>query len=509
MNPRACILFGSRVFQRRSSVELLHQPEDIIAERYRIVNILGRGGIGITYQAEDLHNGERVALKELSLRQMADWKVLELFEREARVLSYLNHPAIPRYLDHFQVDTANNRYFYLVQALAEGQPLATLVQGGWHASEGEVRRLAMQVLEILSYIHSLKPPIIHRDIKPQNLILRQDGQLFLVDFGSVQDTYRGTLTQGSTVVGTYGYMAPEQFRGQAVPATDLYGLGATLLFLLTHRSPADLPQRRLRIDFRFHLTLSPDFADWLETMLEPAMEDRFPSAKQALAALPGSNELTQKSPSLNQPLRTPRDNPSTWSERFEQVCAKGELLVTSSEVPRLHQPAESHIALSNTGKRLVVDIPPPGLVPGNELFVLCTLFWNVFVFFLTASTITTGTPLWILLSLIPFWLTGLGLIEALLFRVAGRIRLEIDRQNFRLQWRLLGMKYQVQGRTEEIARVELSSVYELNHRPVLTCTLVEGFRQHRFGLLLTQLEKAWLVAEVGAFLVMVRLQMHR
>jgi ankyrin repeat protein len=118
--------------------------------------------------------------------------------------------------------------------------------------------------------------------------------VFLVDFGAVQDTYYNTFMRGSTVVGTYGYMAPEQFRGQAVPTTDLYGLGATLLFLLTHCSPADLPTDRLKIDFRSHVQISQEFADWLEKMLEPDVEDRFGSAKEALAVLRGKRIVTTR-----------------------------------------------------------------------------------------------------------------------------------------------------------------------------------------------------------------------
>lgn len=99
-----------------------------------------------------------------------------------------------------------------------------------------------------------------------------------MDFGSVQNVYHSTLLKGSTVVGTYGYMAPEQFRGAAVPASDLYGLGATVLYLLTHRSPAELPQERLKLSFRNHVNISRHFADWLEIMLESDVIDRFPSA---------------------------------------------------------------------------------------------------------------------------------------------------------------------------------------------------------------------------------------
>jgi serine/threonine protein kinase/ankyrin repeat protein len=268
-------------------MEALHQPGDIIAERYRITDTLGQGGVGITYKAEDLKSGQQVALKAQSVRQMGEWKVLELFEREARILAQLNHPAIPRYLDYFQVDSSEDRAFYITQELVEGKSLADLVKDGWRTNESGVRQIATQILEILVYLHDLKPPVVHRDIKPQNLILGKDGKIFLVDFGAVQDTYRSTFAKGSTIVGTYGYMAPEQFRGQAVPATDLYGLGATILFLLTHRSPSELPQERLKISFRSRIQVSDGFADWLEKMLEPDVEDRFSSAKDALKALRG------------------------------------------------------------------------------------------------------------------------------------------------------------------------------------------------------------------------------
>ncbi|MEQ8960920.1 MAG: serine/threonine-protein kinase, partial [Coleofasciculus sp. C2-GNP5-27] len=188
-----------------------------------------------------------MALKALSLHHTGDWKQIELFEREAKVLAQLNYPTIPRYLDYFQVETSEDRAFYIVQELAEGKSLADLVKNGWRTNESGVRQIATQVLETLVYLHQLNPPVVHRDIKPQNLIWGKEGKIFLVDFGAVQDTVRSTFAKGSTIVGTYGYMAPEQFRGQAVPATDLYGLGATVVFLLTHRCPSDLPTERLKI----------------------------------------------------------------------------------------------------------------------------------------------------------------------------------------------------------------------------------------------------------------------
>ena len=228
----------------------LHQPNDIIAQRYRIVTPLEKGGMGITYEAEDLTNYQRVALKVVSLLEAKDWKILELFEREAKVISHLHHPQIPKYFNYFYIDTEQDRRFYLIRELVSGNSLATWVEKGWHPTETQVKQVAIQVLEILSYLHQLNPPIIHRDIKPENIILQPDGKIFLVDFGAVQDIYRQTVSFSGTFVGTIGYMPPEQLRGKAYSASDLYSLGATLLYLLTHRLPDELPQKRMKIDFR-------------------------------------------------------------------------------------------------------------------------------------------------------------------------------------------------------------------------------------------------------------------
>jgi serine/threonine protein kinase len=257
----------------------------IIAERYQLAELLGSGGSSSTYRATRISDGAEVAIKILSLRHLNDWKQLELFEREAKVLSQLNHPQIPQYLEYFHVDTPSNRAFYIVQQLAPGKPLTGWVNAGWRGTEVEVRDIASQLLAILEYLHQQTPPLIHRDIKPHNIIRNDDGQVFLVDFGAVQNVYHNTLMKGSTVAGTYGYMAPEQFRGMAVPSSDLYGLGATLLYLLTHRSPADLPQERLKLSFRGHVNIANHFADWLEMLLEPDTADRFASASAALQAL--------------------------------------------------------------------------------------------------------------------------------------------------------------------------------------------------------------------------------
>jgi eukaryotic-like serine/threonine-protein kinase len=213
------------------------QPQDIINNKYQIISLLGEGGMAKTYSAFDLNNDQKVAIKVVSFTEAKDWKILELFEREAKILATLNHPFIPDYLDYFYLDTGNNRTFYLIQELIEGNSLGNLVKQGWRISETEIKDIAIQILEILNYLHNLEPPVIHRDIKPQNIICSQDGKVFLVDFGAVTEVYQNTLNYSNTFVGTMGYMAPEQLRGQATFSSDLYSLGTTLLFLITHRPP--------------------------------------------------------------------------------------------------------------------------------------------------------------------------------------------------------------------------------------------------------------------------------
>ncbi len=284
-------------------MQVQHKKNDIIQDRYRLVQVLGRGGSGITYRAEDTWAKQWVAIKVVSLRQMQDWKVLDLLEREAQTLKGLKHPAIPTYLDSFEIDSEDNRAFYLVQQLVPGRSLNTLIDSGWRPDEAEAQQIAQQVLEVLVYLQSLTPPIIHRDIKPQNLLyqtLPDGGKLLsLVDFGSVQDTYRHTVTGGSTVVGTFGYMAPEQFRGQANLTTDLYGLGATLLYLLTRDDPAHLPEKNFRLDFRSEVArmgneVSDFFGDWLDCLIAPDTDSRFGAAQDAFLSLVDQAALPQQ-----------------------------------------------------------------------------------------------------------------------------------------------------------------------------------------------------------------------
>jgi serine/threonine protein kinase len=263
----------------------------ILQDRYQLKQKFRQGAPGRqTWLATDLavQSPAVVVVKLLAFTSDMQWDDLKLFEREAQVLQNLNHPQIPRYRDHFSVEGAELNWWGLVQNYIPGYTLQGLLNKGRKFSEAELRRFAREVLQILGYLHGLNPPVLHRDIKPSNLILGEDEQIYLVDFGSVQNQMAVTGAT-FTVVGTSGYTPLEQFGGRATPGSDLYALGATLIHLLTGVSPSELPQQNLRINFAEQMSsytnLDSSFVRWIEKLTEPALEKRFSSVKEALSTL--------------------------------------------------------------------------------------------------------------------------------------------------------------------------------------------------------------------------------
>ncbi|MEO1765479.1 MAG: protein kinase, partial [Cyanobacteria bacterium J06629_18] len=182
----------------------------------------------------------------------------------------------------------------------------------------EVKQIAIKILDILVYLHSISPPVIHRDIKPSNVLLSDRsgnhvGDVHLIDFGSVQ-TAAVKEFGTRTVVGTYGYMPMEQFGDRTVPASDIYSLGATLIYLVTGTHPADLPVRDGRIRFEDLTNLSPEFTRWLKATTEPILETRIKSAREALIALQQPKlDINSVSNSFSQIIRGDWDwNGKNW-----------------------------------------------------------------------------------------------------------------------------------------------------------------------------------------------------
>ena len=263
-----------------------------LGDRYEIQEQLGKKPGRQTFLARDQETQDLVVVKVLTFSDEFEWEQLKLFEREAQTLRNLSHPNIPKYLDYFELNGLNfpqTKGFALVQTYIAAKSLEEQLKSGRKFTEGEVKQLAHELLEIIIYLHSINPSVIHRDLKPSNILLSNRsghnvGNVYLIDFGSVQNLAAkegGTIT----VVGTYGYMPPEQFGGRGVPASDLYSLGATIIYLVTGVHPADLPQQNLEIQFEHLVNLSPFLITWLKLMTAPSLDKRFTSAKKALQAL--------------------------------------------------------------------------------------------------------------------------------------------------------------------------------------------------------------------------------
>ncbi|MEZ4223301.1 MAG: protein kinase [Polyangiaceae bacterium] len=272
----------------------VHGEGDVVAQRYRVDGVIGEGGAAITYAATMLDSGAAVVLKQLRLWRERDWKSLDLFQRECAVLREITHPGVPRYIDNFEVEGGDGTQFYVVQERAPGWSLAGWFAQGTPFSEAQVRLVADQVLDILSYLHGRATPVIHRDIKPQNLIMSREGRVYLVDFGAVR-AHTAVANAGTTVVGTFGYMAPEQLRGVALPATDLYSLGVTLLQLLTGRRPDQL-EGDATVRVPKNLPVSANLRRWLERMVAPDPKHRFPTAAVARRELTHPTRQAVKRP---------------------------------------------------------------------------------------------------------------------------------------------------------------------------------------------------------------------
>lgn len=241
-------------------------PQRLRADRYAVIRLLGEGGQASTFEAVDKKRGTLVAIKRFRVRGAKSWKEVELAEREARVLSSIDHPALPRYIEHFE----EGGELFLVTDKIEGESLAAIRKSGRTLSEREVVRFLRDAADALAYLHERPSPIVHRDIKPSNVIRRPDGSFALIDFGAVRHGMKPE--GGSTVVGTFGYMAPEQFQGRAMPVSDVYAVGATALALLTGSEPEKLPHRGLAIDIHTVLRdarLDPDLVSLFRHMLDP------------------------------------------------------------------------------------------------------------------------------------------------------------------------------------------------------------------------------------------------
>lgn len=287
----------------------------VLRGRYRILHPLGEGGFSVTYKAVDQDTFDSPCvvkrLRPLSTDPYTLATARKLFEREAKVLNRLNHfDQVPRLLAHFEQD----QDFYLVQEFVAGHDLSQELIPGKPLSEAEVLKLLWDILEILRHVHAHQ--IVHRDIKPANLMRRDaDGKLVLIDFGAVKEVGRLVShapgqTQLATVIGSVGYMAPEQLNGKPQPCSDLYSVGVLAIQALTGRPPHKIRDdpRTGQLLWRDLVQVSEELAEILDRLICPHWQERFQSAAEVLEALrpllPFPQEATLGDVSVDQVLVT-------------------------------------------------------------------------------------------------------------------------------------------------------------------------------------------------------------
>jgi len=308
-----------------------------LSDRYVIIRQVGQGGFGRTYLAEDMNRfREYCVLKEFSpVVQTPDaiQKAQELFEREATVLYKLEHPQIPRFRELLPINLEGKEYLFLVQDYVQGTTYSSLLntqqQQGVKFSETAVRQLLEQILPVLQYIHSMG--VIHRDISPDNLILRSSDQLpVLIDFGGVKQVAANLASQyyqsgqntpiSGTLLGKVGFAPPEQMQtGLVYPHSDLYALAVTVLVLLTGKMPQEIiDTQTLQWQWRREVRLSPLLGQVLDRMLSYKPGDRYQTANQVLDALnyqrvssPMSGSLTSQTMAISQPSTPITSTPET------------------------------------------------------------------------------------------------------------------------------------------------------------------------------------------------------
>jgi outer membrane protein assembly factor BamB/tRNA A-37 threonylcarbamoyl transferase component Bud32 len=278
--PRTTRQLDDNVPSDSESLDRL-QPGTTLEDRYLILGMLGAGGMSSVYKGRDLHFPnvtKLVAIKEM-VNLIADQSMHEMivknFEREADLLATLSHPATPAIYDNF----SHKKRSYLVMEFIDGDDLeAILAETTDFLPEEKVIGWAIELCDVLSYLHNIQPePIIFRDIKPSNVMIDHHNHVRLIDFGIARNFQPG---EKGTMIGTEGYSPPEQYRGEASPAGDVYALGATLHHLLTKRDP------RVEAPFSFAerpaRSINPLISPEIETVISRALEydpkDRYPSA---------------------------------------------------------------------------------------------------------------------------------------------------------------------------------------------------------------------------------------
>ncbi|MFN8578353.1 MAG: serine/threonine-protein kinase [Candidatus Sericytochromatia bacterium] len=256
----------------------------LIDEKYALEKILQESRMGTTYLAKNIKDNTKCIIKTVNLHTHDNKAKIKSIEDEAKVLSHLKHKNIPKLIEVFtKTDNLNKleeTKIFLVQQYIEGRNLQEIIDKEKSFSEIEAVEIIIKLCNICDYIHSFSPPILHQDIKPANIILSPDQSINLIDFGAVKQKILNIESSGlSTIIGTQGFMSIEQFEGKAVPASDIYSMGLTLISLITRKSPLSLNKKGLNFTFD-DIKISEKLKKIVSKMVEPNFQKRYQSVKE-------------------------------------------------------------------------------------------------------------------------------------------------------------------------------------------------------------------------------------
>ena len=259
----------------------------VIDGKYKILNVVGKGGMSVVYLAMNERANKQWAIKEVRKDGMQSFEVVKQnLVAETDLLKKLNHPHLPSIIDVIDCDDT----FLIVMDYIEGNPLSKALETSGAQNQDDVIEWAKQLCDVLGYLHSRKPPIIYRDMKPSNVMLKPDGNVMLIDFGTARE-FKSTSVADTTCLGTQGYAAPEQFgHGQTDARTDIYCLGATMYHLVTGHNPATPPYEMYPIR-QWNPMLSSGLEEIILKCTQRNPEDRYQSCAELLYALDHYKDL--------------------------------------------------------------------------------------------------------------------------------------------------------------------------------------------------------------------------
>ncbi len=260
----------------------------IIDDKYKILNKIGQGGMSVVYLAMNERANKQWAIKEVRKDGVKDYDVVRQgLIAETDILKRLNHPHLPSIIDVIDRDDT----FLIVMDYIEGKSLDHWLKKDGAQPQEKVVEWAKQICDVLGYLHSRKPPIIYRDLKPANVMLKPDGQIMIIDFGTARE-FKETSIEDTSCLGTQGYAAPEQYggHGQTDARTDIYTLGATMYHLLTGHNPS-LPPYEMYPIRRWNPALSSGLEKIVLKCTQRNPNDRYQNCAELMYALEHYGEL--------------------------------------------------------------------------------------------------------------------------------------------------------------------------------------------------------------------------